>query len=116
MNYMNVLSSNLHTESKHALKNLPNMESIICKTTNSRPKLQLNQRITLIFMKIRGKLEIARKLKGMCTSLMYTANAAKMTDATKPASVPSKLTAPSVPLGTIDKVVTKYLHSQHHKS
>jgi hypothetical protein len=32
-----------------------------------------------------------------------------MTDASKPASVPSKLTAPSVPRGTIDIVVTKYL-------
>ena len=32
---MNVRCSNLHTTSKHEPQNLPNVEGVVCKTTNS---------------------------------------------------------------------------------
>jgi hypothetical protein len=50
----NVLCSNVHTDSKHAPMN--SSPNIVCKTTNSRPKLPFNKRKTLmpeVLMKMR---------------------------------------------------------------
>lgn len=44
-----------------------------------------------------------------CTSRMKQAIPASSIEAKSPATVPSTLTAPSVPLGTILNVVTRYL-------
>jgi len=49
------------------------------------------------------------RVQKSCTKLRAHATALRITDASKPASVPSKLTAPSVPCGTVDIVVTRYL-------
>ena len=44
-----------------------------------------------------------------CTCPMIAAKAAKPSAAPMPASVPSALMAPSVPLGTLLRVVTRYV-------
>jgi hypothetical protein len=43
----NALRPNLHIDSNHVTKNLPNTESLVSKTTNSRSKRRLNIKITL---------------------------------------------------------------------
>ncbi len=56
---------------------------------------------------------VGKKVKGarksVCTMWIASPTSARKMDANRPASVPVTLTAPSVPLGTIDRVVTKYL-------
>jgi hypothetical protein len=56
---------------------------------------------------------VGKKAKGarksVCTMWIASPTSARKMDANRPASVPVTLTAPSVPLGTIDRVVTKYL-------
>jgi hypothetical protein len=47
--------------------------------------------------------------KSVCTMWIASPTRARKMDANRPASVPVTLTAPSVPRGTIDRVVTKYL-------
>jgi hypothetical protein len=47
--------------------------------------------------------------KSVCTMWIASPTRARKMDANRPASVPVTLTAPSVPRGTIDRVVTKYV-------